>query len=303
MRKARAPSNTKSAPPSSPKPRDTPLWLWSKFTSARWEDAWQERLSFLPPGTLAIIAHPGSRAVCLRAYVDAPTGRRLARLFGGTLRKLSQKEWNRELDREIRPLSIRGKLIVFSRPEDWLAHRSGPSPIPSLHIPPSIAFGTGSHPTTAGCLRRLHDASRSLPRGAWHMADAGCGSGILALAALLLGAATAEAFDYDPHCVREARKNATLNRLKLTRLTRADAHTWQPLQPCDILTANLYTDILTSCATNLAAALKPGGILIFSGVLRPQLPQVLNAFTRAGLQPQSTNPRGKWVHGTCLKPT
>lgn len=281
---------------------EKPLWLWRRLSSVKWEDAWEERLSFLPPGSLAMLSSPGSRALRLRAYVDASTGQRLVRAFGGEVRRLKKEEWNRELAREIRPLPVRDRLMVFSEKADWEAHRQQPGARPSLWIPASMAFGTGSHPTTAGCLRRLCDASRFLSPGKWHLGDLGAGSGILALAGLRLRAASAEVIDYDPICLREIRRNARANKLRLQRAEVQDVHRWQPWQPCDIITANLFSDTLISAASAIVGGLRPGGTLIFSGVLRPQLPEVLDALTCNGLRDFSYSPRGKWVVGSASRP-
>ena len=281
---------------------DQPLWLWSKTSSIKWEDVWEERLRFLPPGTLAMLSSPGSRALRLRAYVDAGTGRRLVKAFGGSLRRLEKAEWNHELAREIRPLAVRNRLVVFSEKRDWEAHRQKSGARPCLWIPASMAFGTGSHPTTAGCLRQLCDAAAELPPGSWHHGDLGAGSGILALAALRFGAASTEAIDYDPVCLREMLRNARANRLSYSRAEVADVHRWRPQQPCAIITANIFSDTLISAAKVLATGLRPGGVLIFSGVLRAQLPEVLAALAEVGLTDCSPSSRGKWVVGTARRP-
>jgi ribosomal protein L11 methyltransferase len=277
-------------------------WLWSKISSVAWEDAWEERLRFLPPGACAILSRPGSRALRIRAYVDARTGKKLLSYFGGSLRKLSAKDWNRELERERRPLHVRDRLVVFSEEAPWKRHRESASPRPSLFIPPSMAFGTGSHPTTAGCLRLLSDITRNLTPKTWHQADLGTGSGILALAGRVFGAGDVEAIDYDPVCLRELRRNARINRIPLKLASVCDVHKWRPLQPCQVITANLFSDTLISASQVLVDALEPGGCIIFSGVLRAQLQEVLRAFTTKGLKVAKFNHQGKWVFGLLNKP-
>jgi len=165
-----------------------------------------------------------------------------------------------------------------------------------------MAFGTGSHPTTAGCLRLLADVASSRPAGLWHQADLGAGSGILALAGKIFGAGTVEAIDYDRICLREVRRNAKLNRLRLDHMEVGDVHAWVPQRPCHVITANLFSDTLISSGPRLARALAPGGLLIFSGVLREQLGAVLDALQQTGLQRGFFNPRGKWVFGILHKP-
>lgn len=269
----------------------------------KWEDAWEERLRFLPPGSCALLSRPGSRSLRIRAYVDSRTGKKLVSYFGGTLRKLSGKDWNKELRREQRPLHVRDRLVVFSEEAPWKQYRREASVRPSLFIPPSMAFGTGSHPTTAGCLRLLADLSRKMPPQSWHQADLGTGSGILALAGKILGAATVEAIDYDPVCIRELRRNAWRNRQTIDLASVCDVHSWEPLQPCDIITANLFSDTLISAARSISTALKSGGYLIFSGVLRDQLKDVIQSLEARSLVPIFHNARGKWVYGMLQKQT
>lgn len=280
-----------------------PCWLWSKISSVAWEDAWEERLRFLPPGACALLSRPGSRSLRIRAYVDARTAKKLHSYFGGSLRKLSDKDWNKELERERRPLRVRDRLVVFSEEAPWKKHRACATPRLHLLIPPSMAFGTGSHPTTAGCLRLLADVTRSLPKGTWHQADLGTGSGILALAGKLFGSGSVEAIDYDPVCLRELRRNARLNRIKIDNLSVCDVHRWKSVAPCEIITANLFSDTLISSADVLAGALAANGAIIFSGVLREQLNPVLEAFSTHGLQQLNISRRGKWVFGMLKRPT
>lgn len=277
-------------------------WLWSKVSSVAWEDAWEERLRFLPPGTCAMLTRPGSRALRIRAYVDGRTGKKLLGYFGGSLRRLSAVEMNRELARECKPLRVRNCLVVFSEEAPWKNHRRVRAARPALLIPPSMAFGTGSHPTTAGCLRMLSDVTKQLAPGKWHQADLGTGSGILALAGKILGSGSVEAIDYDPVCLREVRRNCRINQVELESLFELDVHRWRPMQPCDVITANLFSDTLISARDVLAGALAPGGSLIFSGVLRDQSDGVFRAFEECGLNWCDSNRRGKWVFGRFAKP-
>jgi ribosomal protein L11 methyltransferase len=278
-----------------------PLYLWSKISSTRWEEEWEERLRFLPTGAVVFLSHPASRALRIRAYTDARTAKRLARYFGGSTKKLAPSEWNRELDRELRPLSVRGRLTIFSEKSAWERFRQEHPERRALFIPASMAFGTGSHPTTAGCLRLLADATRTWTAGRWRQADLGCGSGILGLAGLRLGAETVEFLDYDPVCARETRRNARLNRLKIPPVQVAEVGAWHPETPFDLITANLFSDTLIAAAPSLSQGLRPGGTLIFSGVLRAQLPEVLTALRQHHLLLRRHNDRGKWVFGLAEK--
>lgn len=280
---------------------ESPLWLWTKTSSVRWEDSWEERLRFLPPGACVMLSSPGSRALRIRAYTDASTAKKLAGYFGGSIRKLPAREWNKELARELTPVNARGRLVVFSEKTALAAHKAKGNRPPGMLIPASMAFGTGSHPTTAGCLRFLADVAGELTAGEWSSADLGTGSGILAIAAKRLGAGKVFAYDYDPVCVRTAKTNARLNREKLEEIQELDVHDWKPKQSFEVVTANLFSNTLISAAPVIAGAVKPGGVLIFSGVLRDQLEAVREALEKSGLRLDRHNPRGRWVFGLCRK--
>src|SRR5207302_5333598 len=116
--------------------------------------------------------------------------------FGGSVRA-ARSLTARELEPKPRPpLRVRGKLLIVStEKERALAARRHPE-IPTLLIPATIAFGTGEHATTATCLRLLADVAKGLRAGKWDALDVGTGSGILALAARVLGARKVEAGDF-----------------------------------------------------------------------------------------------------------
>jgi ribosomal protein L11 methyltransferase len=272
------------------------LWLWSKISTVKWEEEWEERLRFLPPGHLSLTTSPGSRALRIRAYVNEKTALDLKRAFGGSVRELPESAYNKELERELRPLHVRGKIVVVS--SDALYKRILQThPLRTiLHIPASMAFGTGSHPTTAGCLRLLCDESEGLGQP-WSHLDLGTGSGILAIAARRLGAKPVIAMDYDAVCVRHTRANAKLNGVRLDAIEKADVLHWKAPGQFRIVTANLFSNTLIAAAENLVSMLEPGGALIFSGVLRAQFSEVERALAQYGVLVETYNRRGKWVCG------
>jgi len=277
------------------KKTDPEWWQWSRLTTVRWEDAWVERLAFLPPGSLATTTFPGKRTLRLDAVVSREHANALRKEFGGTLRKLTRAVLEKQIQEERRVLSIRDRLVVVATEEDFQnVSDTGRTP---LWIPAGLAFGTGGHATTAGCLRLLCDEVKQLADG-WKMADLGCGSGILALAGRKLGAQSVFALDYDPICIRVTRENIRRNHEKRIQVSKGDVLAWEP-NPGNfqVVTANLFSDVLIRAAAPIARALVPGGGLIFSGVLRPDLPAVYQAFRKAGLKPQWNNARGRWIHG------
>ncbi len=269
------------------------LWRWTRMTSEKWEDAWLERLQFLGPGRAAFIGWPGSRSVRIEAFVDDGTARKLVKEFGGKVSKA--RDWTASPEQPRKPLRIRGRLTVHADDATYTkaVPRGGHA---DIFIPAGMAFGTGDHATTASCLRMLCDLTAELPHG-WRAIDAGTGSGILAVAAAALGAAEVEAFDYDPASVRIAKANARANRAKAVRVAEADVLRWKPAAIADVVMANLFSDLLIKAAPALKRATKRRGWLLFSGVLRAQLPEVLEAFEKLGFAVERTVVRGKWSAG------
>lgn len=150
-----------------------------------------------------------------------------------------------------------------------------------LWLDPGLAFGTGNHETTRLCVERLVALARE--RGvAERVIDAGCGSGILALSAALLGYRDIRGFDNDPEAVRVSGENAELNGLagRVDFLT-ADLVTGLAGRQADVLLANIQADVLTRFAGELIRAVAPGGVLILSGILAHENEAVRGAFANA----------------------
>lgn len=160
-----------------------------------------------------------------------------------------------------------------------------------LRLDPGMAFGTGLHPTTRGCLAMLQDVAPMPPA----VLDVGCGSGILALAALRLGAHRAVGIDTDPLAVDAARANAVRNGLDAQLEVRdgtlaADAGEQYPL-----VLANLVAAVLVELAPALAAHVAPGGVLLASGIIAPRADEVIAAMTAHGLGVDERRDDGEWV--------
>ena len=152
-----------------------------------------------------------------------------------------------------------------------------------LWLDPGLAFGTGNHETTRLCIERLvqlETKAGSLPgRVAARVIDAGCGSGILALSASLLGFGNVAGFDLDPEAVRVSRENASLNGLAGRVSFRvADLPSGLGGPPAGIVLANIQADVLVRNARILASAVAPGGTLVLSGILAAERDAVRAAF-------------------------
>jgi ribosomal protein L11 methyltransferase len=141
----------------------------------------------------------------------------------------------------------------------------------NIRLDPGAAFGTGSHATTRLCLAWLE----ANLRGGETVLDYGCGSGILAIAALRLGAARATGVDIDPQAVLAARANAMQNRVSADFHAPGD----EPRPASDVVLANILAGPLIALAPLLAAATRPAGRIVLSGVLEAQAEEVIAAYS------------------------
>jgi ribosomal protein L11 methyltransferase len=269
------------------------MYRWTRLSSQKWEDAWDERLQFLGPGRVAMVTWPDSKALKIEAFTDKRTAGALVKRFGGRVTKVASHVWTGKQSQPRAPLAIRGKLWIHSDESSW--QRAKEKPV-ALWVPAGMAFGTGEHATTATCLRLLCDVAKSLPEG-WRAMDAGTGSGILGIAAEKLGAAAVEAFDFDPACVRIARDNARNNGCRRIKITKADARKISSFRRADVILANLFSDLLLASAPGFARKLSDSGRLIFSGVLRKQADEVSAGLVRLGFEAPRIVARGKWCAG------
>lgn len=147
--------------------------------------------------------------------------------------------------------------------------------LPALRLDPGLAFGTGAHPTTALCLEWLAQH----PPAGLRVLDYGCGSGILALAAARLGAASVTAVDIDPQALRACADNAARN--DLAAALHIAAPTALAAGPFDLLLANILKPALLELAPRFAALVAPGGRLLLSGLLSEQADRLTAAYAPA----------------------
>jgi ribosomal protein L11 methyltransferase len=189
------------------------------------------------------------------------------------------------------PVMRIGRRIVI-RPT-WRRHRRRPGDV-VVALDPGMAFGTGLHPTTRLCLLAIESlADRGLLAGARAL-DVGCGSGILAIAALKLGADRVLGVDTDPIAVEattaNARRNAVARRL---RARECSLPTGEP--PVDVVLANLIAGVLVALAPALRDALEPAGRLLASGIFVDREAEVRAAFGGVGLDVVGRLAEGDWV--------
>jgi ribosomal protein L11 methyltransferase len=228
------------------------------------------------PGRALVVAWFGGRAEAEAA--------RAAR--GGVLQELPDQDWGETWKQGLVPLTI-GRAFV--RPS-WVAAATPPGLV-EIVLDPGMAFGTGTHPTTSLCLAALSDLLAERP-GA-RVLDVGTGSGLLAIAARKLGAGQVTGTDNDPVALRVARENADLNGASLVLDGREVA---AQRGPFELVLANILANTLVELAPAIAAQLAPGGVVLLSGILRPQEDEVRQAYLAAGLvaRPDRERRDGEW---------
>jgi len=203
---------------------------------------------------------------------------------------VEDQPWERAWMDSFQPMCFGERLWIYP---SW--HEAPDDGTVQLLLDPGLAFGTGTHPTTALCLEWLDGEDLS----GMDVLDYGCGSGILAIAALKLGANDAVATDIDPQALQ-----ATLDNAERNSINPAQLHTCYPEQlpnrTYDIVMANILAGPLVELAPVLLAALRPGGKLVLSGILATQAESIENAYKNA-LTDFAIIQKDDWIRvaGTC----
>ncbi len=210
-------------------------------------------------------------------------------------RNVQQQDWSQAWKQHYRPVAIGKRLIIVP---SWLE-----SPQPeriAVRIDPGMAFGTGTHPTTQLCLELLETCYSGKTSGS-EVIDVGCGSGILAVAALKLGAPRALGVDIDDEAIRVARENAALNQvgerfeIALGSLQEIKSGAFG-LHQAPVVLANILAPVIIRLLDDgLAELVAPGGALILSGILAEQKEGVIAALENAGCRLEETRQMGDWV--------
>jgi ribosomal protein L11 methyltransferase len=286
------------------------MYLWQKLVAPRWWEANEQALSNEAGKDLAIIEQPGRNRLTIEVACSTRRGAdALVRRFGGRFEKLP-RNWLERFTRmqKTRPLRFGGGELL---------------------IPAGAAFGTGEHATTAmslcllervfvwgahapsrprdcdwveHCAPAIENFENSVRRGrrTQHasrvrspelLVDLGTGSGILALAARLLGAECVIGIDNDPIAISTAKENARLNKIDRAHFRIADVRSWKFPAKIDVVTANLFSELLIE----ILPKLKRARWLILSGVLRAQEPELVRALQQHGVQLVKVRRRGKWI--------
>jgi len=211
-------------------------------------------------------------------------------------RTVQEEDWSQAWKQHYRPIPIGERLIVVPA---WME-----SPDPqrvSIRMDPGMAFGTGTHPTTHLCLELIEASLAAFPGGLESAIDVGCGSGILAVAALKLGAGHALGVDIDNEAVTAARENAELNgvagRMEIGLGSVGEIlNGSHSIRQAPLVLANILAPVIIRLLDEgLGRLVSPGGWLVLSGILQEQAGEVQAALQEAGLQMLERRQIGDWV--------
>lgn len=223
---------------------------------------------------------------------------RLLRPVGGLQNRLIQEEdWALAWRKQYTVQHLGKRLVVCPT---WLSYEPEKHEV-VVRLDPGMAFGTGVHPTTRMCLRALDD----LVEEGMNVADVGCGSGILSIAAVKLGASKALALDVDNLAVKVARENVEAN--GVSRLVEVAEGTlrYDPTQPSpayDLIAANITLNPIVELSPQIVNSLGPGGLAVLSGLLQEQGPTIESTFESLGASLDSRDSIDDWVTLVFRKP-
>ncbi len=211
-----------------------------------------------------------------------------------SLENLKEEDWEESWKQYYQPIPIGQRFLIVPQ---WLDPEIPTGRIP-LKLDPGMIFGTGAHASTQMCLKALEQRIR----GGETVLDLGSGSGILSIAALLLGADRAIGVDIDPKAEDIARENAALNGLTAPRFTAITGNVLD-CQVCsmpfcpeeyDVVLANIVADVIIPLSAAVPHLLKANGTLICSGILRPRLDEVISALDKNSIQVTKQSIQEDW---------
>ena len=211
-------------------------------------------------------------------------------------RILEGKDWAEAWKAHYGPLHIGAHTVIVP---SWSDYAPGEDAV-AIRLDPGMAFGTGQHATTRLCLVALERLVQPGVRGL----DVGTGSGILAISAVLHGAASVDALDIDPVAVKTATENAILNgvgeRVAVQQGTLQGAQTLANVSAIvakdyDLVLINIFAEVIVSMAASIAGAVRSGGQVVASGIIAPKADPVVQALAGVGLMLDERLDEDDWV--------
>ncbi|MCD8201161.1 MAG: 50S ribosomal protein L11 methyltransferase [Clostridia bacterium] len=204
-----------------------------------------------------------------------------------TTRDVDGDDWIEIWKTHFRPLHIGSRIVVVP---EWIAYEKKPEE-EIVKLDSNMAFGTGEHETTSMCLELMQEYIE----GDSVCVDVGCGSGILGISAIKLGAKYAYLTDIDYVAVESAKHNAKINGVE-DKVTVAHSDLLQSADiKGDIMFANITADVLVRLAPSIPKNLKEGGVLILSGIIDKYLEKVLKVYGEEGLTLDKQVKKGEWI--------
>lgn len=217
------------------------------------------------------------------------------------LKNLDDEDWANNWKQFFKPFIVSDKIIIKPSWEEYKESTEGKI---VLEIDPGMSFGTGQHFTTRLCIEQIE---KYLTEG-MEVLDMGCGSGILSIAAILLGAKSSVGVDIDENAVRIAKENATINNILDDRFTVYCGNVTddKELQDTigynkyDMIAVNIIADIIIGMSSNFPKFLKKGGIVVASGIIKKYLQNIIDNFESLGFEIKEINEKEDWVSVTAI---
>ena len=212
------------------------------------------------------------------------------------LNQCRNEDWENNWKQYFHPMPVGEKLLIRPTWEDEF--EAGDRKV--LNIEPGLAFGTGSHETTRLCLetleKHIHEGTTVL--------DIGCGSGILSIASLLLGAEKAVGVDIDALAVKTAIENGEVNNFKEPEYTILQGNLTDKVSgKFDVVVANIVADVIIMFCKDVASFMKEDALFITSGIIDTREQDVIDAFNKYGFEIKARHTKGGWVCFECVKGT
>jgi ribosomal protein L11 methyltransferase len=203
------------------------------------------------------------------------------------LTSVREEDWSNTWKKYYKPMKVSDRIVI--KPS-WETYNKKKGQV-ILTLDPGMAFGTGTHETTMLCMQAIDQYIRP----DHSLIDIGCGTGVLSIGALLLGAKAATAIDLDGNAVEIARKNAQINKV-LDRMTLVHGNLLDEIEGSyDIVVANIIADVIIELSQYVTNYIKAGGLFISSGIIHERLDEVIEQIESVGLILEKVEKMGEWA--------